>query len=105
MRFRLDTRRFGFLNSRQGSRGTEMAGTVRGRIVLLRLAVRLLAVPFIAAVLAAPSAWAQIGSVRYSSIVVDAATGEVLEAANPDAPRHPASLAKMMTLYMTFEAL
>ena len=51
------------------------------------------------------AAWAQIGSERYSSIVVDAATGNVLEAANPDAPRHPASLAKLMTLYMVFEAL
>ena len=29
----------------------------------------------------------------------------MLEAANPDAPRHPASLAKLMTLYMAFEAL
>ena len=48
---------------------------------------------------------AQIGSDRYSSIVVDAATGNVLEEANPDAPRHPASLAKLMTLYMAFEAL
>src|SRR5579864_8471104 len=48
---------------------------------------------------------AQIGSDRYSSIVVDAATGNVLEAANPDALRHPASLAKLMTLYLVFEAL
>jgi D-alanyl-D-alanine carboxypeptidase len=48
---------------------------------------------------------AQIGSDRYSSIVVEAATGNVLEAANPDALRHPASLAKLMTLYMAFEAL
>jgi D-alanyl-D-alanine carboxypeptidase len=48
---------------------------------------------------------AQIGSARYSSIVIDAATGDVLEAANPDAPRHPASLAKLMTLYLVFEAL
>ena len=52
-----------------------------------------------------PPRGAQIGSERYSSIVVDAATGNVLEAANPDAPRHPASLAKLMTLYMVFEAL
>jgi D-alanyl-D-alanine carboxypeptidase len=51
------------------------------------------------------SARAQIGSERYSSIVVEATTGNVLEAANPDAPRHPASLAKLMTLYMAFEAL
>ena len=54
--------------------------------------------------LAAP-ARAQIGSDRYSSIVIDARSGQVLSAANPDAPRFPASLTKMMTLYMVFEAL
>jgi len=53
----------------------------------------------------APAAHAQIGSDRYSSIVVEARTGQVLEAENPDAERHPASLTKMMTLYMAFEAL
>lgn len=63
------------------------------------------AVAGLLASLAATPAHAQIGSARYSSIVVDANTGAVLEAVNPDAPRHPASLAKMMTLYMTFEAL
>lgn len=50
-------------------------------------------------------AQAQIGSGRYSSIVVDAASGDVLEEVNADQPRHPASLTKMMTLYLTFEAL
>ncbi len=55
-------------------------------------------------VLATP-AHAQIGSARYSSIVVDATSGDVLEDVNADQPRHPASLAKMMTLYLTFEAL
>lgn len=53
----------------------------------------------------APSVQAQVGSARYSSIVVDAATGRVLEADKPNALRHPASLAKLMTLYLTFEAL
>ena len=53
---------------------------------------------------AAP-AHAQVGSARYSSIVVDATSGDVLEEVNADQPRHPASLTKMMTLYMTFEAL
>jgi D-alanyl-D-alanine carboxypeptidase len=38
-------------------------------------------------------------------MVVEAASGKILETINPDAPRHPASLAKLMTLYMTFEAL
>ncbi len=50
-------------------------------------------------------ATAQIGSERYAAIVTDAATGNVLVAANPDELRHPASLTKMMTLYMAFEAL
>jgi D-alanyl-D-alanine carboxypeptidase len=52
-----------------------------------------------------PPAQAQIGSARYSSIVVDANSGEVLEEVNADQSRHPASLTKMMTLYMAFEAL
>ena len=70
----------------------------------MRLAA--LAVSFAALGLAGvEQAAAQIGSDRYSSIVVDATTGIVLEAANPDAPRHPASLTKLMTLYMAFEAL
>jgi D-alanyl-D-alanine carboxypeptidase len=50
-------------------------------------------------------AQAQIGSARYSSIIVDATSGDVLEEVNADQPRHPASLTKMMTLYLTFEAL
>jgi D-alanyl-D-alanine carboxypeptidase len=50
-------------------------------------------------------AQAQAGTARYSSIVVNARTGDILEAANPDALRQPASLAKLMTLYLTFEAL
>jgi D-alanyl-D-alanine carboxypeptidase len=54
---------------------------------------------------AAGPARAQIGSDRYSSIVIDAATGNVLISASADEPRFPASLTKMMTLYMVFEAL
>ncbi|HKP22766.1 MAG TPA: serine hydrolase [Dongiaceae bacterium] len=40
-----------------------------------------------------------------SSIVVDAATGEVLSASNADTSTYPASLTKMMTLYLLFEAM
>jgi D-alanyl-D-alanine carboxypeptidase len=40
-----------------------------------------------------------------ASIMVDGNTGQVLEASNPDAPRHPASLTKIMTLYLLFERL
>ena len=40
-----------------------------------------------------------------ASIVVDGNSGKVLQASNADAERHPASLTKMMTLYMLFERL
>jgi D-alanyl-D-alanine carboxypeptidase len=39
------------------------------------------------------------------SIVLDADTGRVMSEANADAITYPASLTKMMTLYLTFEAL
>jgi D-alanyl-D-alanine carboxypeptidase len=41
----------------------------------------------------------------YASIVVDANTGAVLQSADADSPRHPASLTKIMTLYLLFERL
>jgi len=40
-----------------------------------------------------------------SSIVVDANSGAVMQATNADSPRHPASLTKIMTLYLLFERL
>lgn len=40
-----------------------------------------------------------------ASIVVDGNSGAVLFASNADAERHPASLTKMMTLYLLFERL
>jgi len=42
---------------------------------------------------------------RYAAIVVDAETGEVLFARHADSQRYPASITKMMTLYLAFEAL
>jgi D-alanyl-D-alanine carboxypeptidase len=48
---------------------------------------------------------AQVGSYRYSSIVVDDSSGKVTEAVNADASRYPASLTKLMTLYLAFEAV
>ncbi|MCK9918637.1 D-alanyl-D-alanine carboxypeptidase [Microbacteriaceae bacterium K1510] len=41
----------------------------------------------------------------YSSIVVDANSGQVMQSTNADAIRHPASLTKIMTLYLLFERL
>jgi D-alanyl-D-alanine carboxypeptidase len=40
-----------------------------------------------------------------ASIVVDANSGKVMQASDADSPRHPASLTKIMTLYLLFEKL
>ncbi len=41
----------------------------------------------------------------YAALVIDARTGEVLHSRNADTRLHPASLTKMMTLYIAFEAI
>ena len=51
---------------------------------------------------ALPSGGAQA---KYASYVIDADTGRVLHAVNEDTRNYPASLTKIMTLYMTFEAM
>ncbi|MCB9988169.1 MAG: D-alanyl-D-alanine carboxypeptidase [Rhodospirillales bacterium] len=45
------------------------------------------------------------GNPKYASIVIDADTGMVLSQSHADRVLHPASLAKMMTLLLTFDAL
>lgn len=55
---------------------------------------------------AAPAAaQGQFDRPKYASIVVDANSAEVLYALRADQTRFPASLTKIMTLYLTFEAL
>ena len=46
-----------------------------------------------------------VGATNFAAMVVDANSGRTLYAANEDAPRHPASLTKVMTLYLLFEEL
>lgn len=41
----------------------------------------------------------------YAAFVMDARTGEVIHSRNADTPLHPASLTKMMTLYVAFVAI
>ena len=41
----------------------------------------------------------------YAAMVMDARTGKVLSSENADTRLHPASLTKMMTLYIAFEAI
>ncbi len=42
---------------------------------------------------------------KYASVVMDARTGEILSSENADKHLYPASLTKMMTLYLVFEAI
>jgi D-alanyl-D-alanine carboxypeptidase len=48
---------------------------------------------------------AYAGGPPFSAIVVDANTSRELYGVNEDAPRHPASITKVMTLYLLFEQL
>jgi D-alanyl-D-alanine carboxypeptidase len=48
---------------------------------------------------------AGVAHAGYAAVVVDPATGQVITDVNADQPNHPASLAKMMTLYITFQQL
>jgi D-alanyl-D-alanine carboxypeptidase len=50
-------------------------------------------------------AFASVAHAGYAAIVIDPVTGEVLSAVNADEQNYPASLTKMMTLYLTFQAL
>jgi D-alanyl-D-alanine carboxypeptidase len=44
-------------------------------------------------------------SAKFASIIVDGNSGAVLQSTSPDGLRHPASLTKIMTLYLLFERL
>ncbi len=56
-------------------------------------------------VIAAASVQDASANPRYAAYVLDANTGQVLFSRNADAPRYPASLTKIMTIYLLFEAI
>ena len=60
---------------------------------------------FLIAFVAFQSAPVQAGNSKYAGIVIDAKTGRTLYSPKADVLRYPASLTKMMTLYMVFDAL
>lgn len=78
-----------------------------GKAMTLRLGqcvrnfVVLVGFTLFAAVSGAQGAWAA----PYAAYVMDARTGETLYAENADTRLHPASLTKMMTLYIAFEEI
>jgi D-alanyl-D-alanine carboxypeptidase len=89
----------------------EIASAASGWHALLRRALALFAVLALAAGCATTSEPIQMiapppgSSAKYSALVIDAAKGDTLYQANATATRYPASLTKMMTLYLLFEAL
>ena len=70
---------------------TQAEGQNALRAIFVSILLVLLALP----ALAAP----------YAAMVMDARSGEVLHSRNADTRLHPASLTKMMTLYIAFEAI
>ncbi|MCB6179577.1 serine hydrolase [Rhodobacter sp. Har01] len=71
-------------------------------VSLVGRAIRILSfvLALFAAILAAPAQ-----SAPYAAIVMDARTGETLYEKNADTRLHPASLTKMMTLYIAFQEI
>ncbi len=67
--------------------------------------MRLLQVLFIAVFAFGFAATDGVANSKYASIVIDADTGQVLRQRNADKRLYPASLTKMMTLYLAFEAI
>ncbi len=81
-------------------------GVVWGRgaaVAARRICIAVLGLAAVALLAAGPAAAAK--NPRYAAIVVDSATGDVLYEAHADSQKYPASLTKMMTLYMLFEAI
>lgn len=77
---------------------------LRRVLAVLPIARALLAGMLAVAVLAAAGT-ASAANSRSAAIVVDGANGKILYAENPDSRRYPASLTKMMTLYVLFEEM
>ncbi len=65
----------------------------------------LTAIAVIGAVLFGSTGPSLAAASNYAAFVIDANTGSVLYSRNADATRYPASLTKMMTLYLLFEDL
>src|SRR5438045_9070643 len=70
------------------------------RVPILPARQVILACFFLVTALAAPASAA-----RSSAIVLDANTGKVLQESRADEQRYPASITKVMTLYLLFEEI
>ncbi len=89
--------------------GTVGVSGQRGRIAALAVAVGAAAAVLVASADPAEAARRKKSGGGYNppfaAMVVDVKTGRTLHAVNEDAIRHPASITKVMTLYLLFEQL
>ncbi len=69
--------------------------------VMVRLAILVLLAGMVPGLVAAPA----FANPKFAAMTVDARTGKILFAENADKIRHPASLTKIMTLYIVFQEL
>lgn len=83
------------------SRGRQRASKMTSRLAKSALSGLLLLFVFFAAHVTP----ATVQAAPYAAFVTDARTGEVIHSRNADTRLHPASLTKMMTLYIAFQAI
>jgi D-alanyl-D-alanine carboxypeptidase len=81
-----------------------MASNVQARVKTRAASKSIFSVLLIALVVALLPV-KQAMAAEYAALVMDARNGKVLHASNADTRLHPASLTKMMTLYIAFEAI
>lgn len=91
---------------------TTLPGRIANPLALIRVAMALLLTAVIAsgcstreALTIQPLTLANMQPEKYAAIVMDADSGRVLYSAAPTEPRYPASLTKMMTVFMMFDAM
>ena len=76
---------------------------VRAPSKIISVTARKMVLLFVAALVAATGASMPAKAAKYSAIVIEEGSGRVLFSRNADSLRYPASLTKIMTLYLLFE--
>ena len=84
--------------------GSRLAGKYRGNCLVRVTAKALLLVGSMLGLLASSSLAAH-AEARGAAMVIDGNSGEVLHEQFADAPRHPASLTKIMTIFLAFREI
>lgn len=89
-----------------GVRSVAGSTQLQARLPVMKLFARAMRVAAMALVCAVVAGWSGAASAApKASLVMDLRNGKVLYARSADRKLHPASLTKMMTLYLTFEAV